>query len=76
MVPYLISYQLVLLYGKKEIKEDVPLTELQLWDCLGYDICITEKQMLRATNVSICRQVKNGIKVGICLQLIMRIVRI
>ena len=31
---------------KKEIKEDIPLTELQLWDCFSYDICITEKQML------------------------------
>ena len=31
---------------KKDIKEDIPLTELQLWDCFSYDICITEKQML------------------------------
>ena len=53
------------------------LTELQLWDCFSYDICITEKQMLSGNQ---CKYLspfkKNGIKVGICLQLIMRIVRI
>ena len=31
---------------KTDIKEDVPLTELQLWDCFSYDITICEKQML------------------------------
>ena len=31
---------------KKDIKREVPLTELQLWDCFSYDIAIVEKQML------------------------------
>ena len=30
----------------KDVKEDVPLTELQLWDCFSYDITIIEKQLL------------------------------
>ena len=36
---------------KKDIKESIPLTELQLWDCFSYDICITEKQMLSGNQV-------------------------
>ena len=50
MVPYLINYQLVRLFGKK-IKENVPLTELQLWDCFSYDIAVIEKQMLSGNQV-------------------------
>ena len=51
------------------MKENIPLTELQLWDCFSYDITIIEKQMFsQAINVNTCRLVKNGIKVGICLQ--------
>ena len=41
MVLCLTNFQLVLVW-KKDIKEDIPLTELQLWDCFSYDICITE----------------------------------
>jgi len=31
---------------KKDIKEDIPLTELQLWDCFSYDFSICAKQIL------------------------------
>jgi len=30
----------------KETKEDIPLTELQLWDCFSYDITVIEKQLI------------------------------
>ena len=36
---------------KTDIKENVPLTELQLWDCFSYDITICEKQMLSGNQV-------------------------
>ena len=31
---------------KKDYEGNVPLTELQLWDCFSYDITIIEKQLL------------------------------
>ena len=31
----------------KKLEEDLPLTELQLWDCFSYDITVVEKQMLK-----------------------------
>ena len=31
----------------KKPEEDLPLTELQLWDCFSYDITVVEKQMLK-----------------------------
>ena len=43
---------------EKRYKRNVPLTELQLWDCFSYDICITEKQMLSVIKSNTCRQVK------------------
>ena len=31
---------------KEDFKEDIPLTELELWDCFSYDIAVIEKQLL------------------------------
>ena len=47
---------------KKDVKEDVPLTELQLWDCLNYDIAVSKANVIRQPNVSICRPSKKWYK--------------
>ena len=45
----------------KKPEEDLPLTELQLWDCFSYDITVVEKQMLKGISVNIYHQVRNDI---------------
>ena len=36
----------------KKTKEDLPLTELQLWDCFSYDIAVIEKQVVLGNRCS------------------------
>ena len=50
---------LILELWKKDIKEDVPLTELQLWDCFSYDIAVIEKQMLSGNQCKYLSPQKN-----------------
>lgn len=46
-------------YCWKEVDEPLPLSHLQMWDCLSYDIVCVEKTFMRARNCRVYLPVAN-----------------
>lgn len=51
-------------YCWKEVDEPLPLSHLQMWDCLSYDIVCIEKTFMRARNCRVFLPIKNEFMKG------------
>jgi hypothetical protein len=52
-----------------DIKDDLSLEELELWDAFSYNLTVIEKQSVAGVDVNIYPHQKNGITENICLRL-------